>query len=1123
MQHVEADQPGYKQRADAITNAMRSAFSTGITTDTTLLQAPVSITNTRLEKGFNSESHLPSSMRLRERANLRPSTATVEPFMPIAFSNTKQEQQTLKGYNHLVTPVTLPSKFNYDNAYFNAAAAPFASTKPNNQHVHTTSSNRLKLMPNANLNSVAATGTVRYDTTPTLIRAPYSHVNGANFRPIQSSKIDHDRRNSHNSPQWSNENFSNVFELVAHQPKVSPNITSGSNFSSQNNNDATSPLDNFVNSDHRSTQPYSSMLTISVPAHTTQQVTSLPKFAFTPITFPYKTGFSKTQSWMSPSSLSQTSFTTTTPREIGESLAVPLEVDYDTGPSSQTTRYPELTNDVESLFTKANLLGSSQTTIPSPVSSLSNESHEQQILAETAAFASKGRYSAYQNLYFPQNLKKQYESKDNFKGGIISTITMGVKLPQDVNYQEPYKTTLHLFGDIADSKAKTRTGDDTLALYYPSTTRNNEVVSKLATTTPEAIIRLIQQNDFTKPAVSEFLLNSVGGDSPNTKSLNLNTATDVPNNMIPILLTNQTREGYTQLFTKMEQPTPTTSSSLKVSDLQSEYSNGLAQSSSSTKMYLSDVSLRDKLRQKGTPDFRQLAQIFSRALSAYLENPEQFRKVLSEVRPTEPPGLWSSLKAAPLSDDEVLTFSDDSERMRRVHHPINTTTSQTSVTAIRNPETFAEEINNFMLTEQLLHNLADSGEFNVNDTYYPAAVAAATVTTTALFPTTSTSTADNISFTVSPLIDFTLNAMGTTVLPSTNDRVIMPSSTTSFPAKNSLYDDLDVKSYSDENKIQSVGEEQLLVTADTQSFVSRNNLLKYRNNVNYKQPQSSVPKTSAYPRLNIRTTGVTSQFQSQYPFFSSRTDFPHTVSTTLTTTAKAPTTLSSNYEFPTHTKSYPPETFAFQAKGLEDINRNQHNDDEDGHLPIAFSNVQATATTHTAGAIFNKSAVQAMMDVMEEAKTNTALRNKLVLLLVNDKNLPENRSIREMKSKLLRALLVPQTTRALYFDDSSTNIFSRSASTESRLNYGTGSDPVGMPSYTTPSNAYYSTELNKNLVQRSNQATTTLQPDQQSVITTSPKVPSNCSVNELSNADSRAVDLLKTLYSIASSNQHRFN
>lgn len=52
------------------------------------------------------------------------------------------------------------------------------------------------------------------------------------------------------------------------------------------------------------------------------------------------------------------------------------------------------------------------------------------------------------------------------------------------------------------------------------------------------------------------------------------------------------------------------------------------------------------------PKVRQLAKVFTQALSSYLDDPVTFKKVLEEVRPTEPPGVEDDF------DDELLNFSD---------------------------------------------------------------------------------------------------------------------------------------------------------------------------------------------------------------------------------------------------------------------------------------------------------------------------------------------------------------------------------------------------------------------------------------------------------------------------------
>jgi hypothetical protein len=105
----------------------------------------------------------------------------------------------------------------------------------------------------------------------------------------------------------------------------------------------------------------------------------------------------------------------------------------------------------------------------------------------------------------------------------------------------------------------------------------------------------------------------------------------------------------------------------------------------------------DLLQGTDSRDLRELAQIFSRALSAYLEDPEGFKRVLSEVRPQDPSSVYmndvkrveesnqfssttissvSSSTAIPLTtssteyfsvtqeDEEVLDFSDVSKVSR---------------------------------------------------------------------------------------------------------------------------------------------------------------------------------------------------------------------------------------------------------------------------------------------------------------------------------------------------------------------------------------------------------------------------------------------------------------------------
>ncbi|XP_033211361.1 mucin-5AC isoform X2 [Belonocnema kinseyi] len=84
-------------------------------------------------------------------------------------------------------------------------------------------------------------------------------------------------------------------------------------------------------------------------------------------------------------------------------------------------------------------------------------------------------------------------------------------------------------------------------------------------------------------------------------------------------------------------------------------------------------------KKSNSTKLRELAQVFTHALSAYLQDPETFKKVLTEIRPTEPPPSSEEESGENTSSpttteeypsvtkekDEVLDFSDDTIGARR--------------------------------------------------------------------------------------------------------------------------------------------------------------------------------------------------------------------------------------------------------------------------------------------------------------------------------------------------------------------------------------------------------------------------------------------------------------------------
>lgn len=104
-----------------------------------------------------------------------------------------------------------------------------------------------------------------------------------------------------------------------------------------------------------------------------------------------------------------------------------------------------------------------------------------------------------------------------------------------------------------------------------------------------------------------------------------------------------------------------------------------------------------------SPQIRELAQVFTHALSAYLQDPETFRRVLSEIRPTdptpygelsttastyyEPTTIANEYSSVTKEDDEVLDFSDVSKILKSPTLPsftFETTDNQIQTTASAN-------------------------------------------------------------------------------------------------------------------------------------------------------------------------------------------------------------------------------------------------------------------------------------------------------------------------------------------------------------------------------------------------------------------------------------------------------
>lgn len=154
-------------------------------------------------------------------------------------------------------------------------------------------------------------------------------------------------------------------------------------------------------------------------------------------------------------------------------------------------------------------------------------------------------------------------------------------------------------------------------------------------------------------ALNALALYFANGDGNNTKRMiDLQNARFINQGISSVFLSDKTVTKYEQLFPGEQGSTEpavfkfsdTTQSSERLSD--DDYNNDLE----------TQHSKNPVLSAAGTPQLREIAQIFTHALSAYLQDPEQFRKILSEIRPTQPP---------PIELNEIPRFAGENEFVRQ--------------------------------------------------------------------------------------------------------------------------------------------------------------------------------------------------------------------------------------------------------------------------------------------------------------------------------------------------------------------------------------------------------------------------------------------------------------------------
>ncbi|XP_055619940.1 mucin-2 [Toxorhynchites rutilus septentrionalis] len=145
-----------------------------------------------------------------------------------------------------------------------------------------------------------------------------------------------------------------------------------------------------------------------------------------------------------------------------------------------------------------------------------------------------------------------------------------------------------------------------------------------------------------------FASNSGNNDTSATVPVRTRANTDksqLANNQHSVtLLSHRTLTKYQQLFNPVT-PSATTESLDIETRLEDDTGNDLEPHFSTHSLFSTT----------GSSQIRELAQVFTHALSAYLQNPESFRRILSDIRPKAPPQLITSnrIDNNMLRDDDI--------------------------------------------------------------------------------------------------------------------------------------------------------------------------------------------------------------------------------------------------------------------------------------------------------------------------------------------------------------------------------------------------------------------------------------------------------------------------------------
>lgn len=282
----------------------------------------------------------------------------------------------------------------------------------------------------------------------------------------------------------------------------------------------------------------------------------------------------------------------------------------------------------------------------------------------TLASTEKAHVTAQKNDQLQRDAKIRTETKSNFESA--------TKIPQTTRFDIHTQTAS---SDRHDIFSTTKQAKSTTESSYKE--RRERLMRKLnldkyIPTGAEVAADKNNGDQANKPSLTPKMLHSlaiyyataVDNLSTTTNPEESETATpafeelEAMEEVLPALFSRQTINKYSSLFHN-QSPSAELLEEMKA-DPNGTYNE-----------LVDDLAVQQSQNPIATsPQIRELAQVFTHALSAYLQDPVQFRKVLSDIRPTHPSfgDLLSTTEeytnTEPTTtvneeDDEILGFSDD--------------------------------------------------------------------------------------------------------------------------------------------------------------------------------------------------------------------------------------------------------------------------------------------------------------------------------------------------------------------------------------------------------------------------------------------------------------------------------